>query len=80
MLPGRIEVVELAPDPPAPAVGALPTGVVVLGPGGDDGAPVLLDLVRSGGLLVAGPRAAGAAARCARWPPGWSPPARRWRW
>jgi S-DNA-T family DNA segregation ATPase FtsK/SpoIIIE len=58
-VPGRIEVVELAPDPPAPVGGALPAGVVVLGPGGDDGDPVLLDLVRSGGLLVAGPPGSG---------------------
>ena len=58
-VPGRIEVVELDPDPRAPVVGPLPAGVVALGPGGDDGAPVVLDLVRSGGLLVTGPPGSG---------------------
>ncbi len=37
----------------------MPPGVVAVGPGGDDGGPVLLDLVRSGGLLVSGPPGSG---------------------
>jgi S-DNA-T family DNA segregation ATPase FtsK/SpoIIIE len=61
VVPGRVEVVELPPDPPppAPAAGAAAGVDVVLGPGGDDGAPVSVDLVRCGGLLVAGPPGSG---------------------
>ncbi|MEI4272085.1 FtsK/SpoIIIE domain-containing protein [Klenkia sp. LSe6-5] len=60
-VPGRVEVVELTADPPSPAS---PPGelVVALGPGGDDGAPVAVDLRRCGGLLVAGPAGSGRSA------------------
>ncbi len=55
----RIRVVELPADPafaPAPGQrGSAPDVVqVTLGPGGDDGRPIGLDLQRSGGLLVVG--------------------------
>ncbi len=55
----RIRVVELPADPvlpPAPRErGSSPDVLqVALGPGGDDGRPVGLDLQRSGGLLVVG--------------------------
>ncbi|MCO7222594.1 FtsK/SpoIIIE domain-containing protein, partial [Klenkia sp. PcliD-1-E] len=52
---GRVEVVELPADPAAPHVPGLRPGVALLGPGGDGGAPVTVDLLRTGGLLVAGP-------------------------
>ncbi|SDO16406.1 DNA segregation ATPase FtsK/SpoIIIE, S-DNA-T family [Klenkia soli] len=64
-VPGRIAVVQLPPDPPAPDVPTLRPGVVALGPGGDDGSPVLLDLVRTGGLLVAGPPGSGRSSTLA---------------
>lgn len=73
-VPGRISVVELPADPPPPArVGGGRGPVVDLGPGGDDGSPLALDLARSGGLLVCGPARSGrtstlaaVAARLAR--------------
>jgi S-DNA-T family DNA segregation ATPase FtsK/SpoIIIE len=76
-VPGRVEVVELPADPPdpgpwtgGPSSGSGP-GVVALGPGGDDGAPVPVDLRRCGGLLVAGPPGSGRsstlAALATRW-------------
>ncbi len=58
-VPGRVEVVELAADPAAPTVPGAAPGVVVLGPGGDAGDPVLVDLHRTGGLLVTGPPGSG---------------------
>jgi S-DNA-T family DNA segregation ATPase FtsK/SpoIIIE len=61
-----LRIVDLAPDPvlPLPAIRAsapedgdhLP---LPLGPGGDEGAPLVVDLLRTGGLLVTGPPASG---------------------
>ena len=60
-----IRVVPLPADPglplPLPAVADdAPAGLeLLLGPGGDDGAPVRLDVSRTGGLLVVGPPGSG---------------------
>ena len=64
-----LRVVELPPDPclPLPArvrpddagVGTLP---LPLGPGGDEGHVLTVDLLRTGGLLVAGPPGSGRSA------------------
>jgi S-DNA-T family DNA segregation ATPase FtsK/SpoIIIE len=51
-------VLRLDPDPPAPeSPGAALT--LVIGPGGDEGHPLAVDLARTGGLLVAGPPGSG---------------------
>ncbi len=63
---GPLVVAELPPDPePAP----LPSGEGVdllrrmpLGPGGDEGAVLTVDLLRAGGLLVVGPPGSGRTA------------------
>jgi len=63
--PPPIRIVELAADPtlplpqgrdvrPSSAVLALPVG-----PGGDEGEPLVVDLLRTGGLLVSGPPGSG---------------------
>ncbi len=57
----------LAPDPalplPPPGGGAdLPSTTVPVGPGGDEGHVLTVDLRRSGGLLVAGPPGSGRSA------------------
>lgn len=59
-VPGRISVVELPADP-RPGNQGSRTGlpVVELGPGGDEGDPVRVDLARTGGLLVCGPAGSG---------------------
>lgn len=65
--PPPIRVVELSPEPvlalPAPGTDRRPTdgGALPLpvGPGGDEGAPLVLDLLRTGGLLVSGPPGSG---------------------
>jgi DNA segregation ATPase FtsK/SpoIIIE, S-DNA-T family len=66
--PPPIRIVELPPDPvlPLPAPGAdrspeatdaiLPLPV---GPGGDEGEPLVVDLLRTGGLLISGPPGSG---------------------
>jgi S-DNA-T family DNA segregation ATPase FtsK/SpoIIIE len=60
--PRPLRVVELPADPepvpsgPDPVGGGLP---LVVGPGGDDGAPLTVDLLRTGGLLVVGPPGSG---------------------
>lgn len=56
---GRVEVAELPADPVAPPTPGLPPGSAVLGPGGDAGDPVTVDLHRTGGLLVVGPPGSG---------------------
>jgi S-DNA-T family DNA segregation ATPase FtsK/SpoIIIE len=68
--PPPIRIVELPPDPvlPLPAAdgdthaadgGILPLPV---GPGGDEGEPLVVDLLRTGGLLVSGPPGCGRSA------------------
>ncbi|KQS73382.1 FtsK/SpoIIIE domain-containing protein [Modestobacter sp. Leaf380] len=59
--PRRIRVVELPADPRLPVGDGPVSGspVVDLGPGGDGGEPVRVDLARSGGLLVCGPAGSG---------------------
>jgi S-DNA-T family DNA segregation ATPase FtsK/SpoIIIE len=72
---GALRIVELPADPPLPQVpsrgycagrrlvdGALP---VVLGPGGDEGHALVLDLAATGGLLVVGPPGSGRSATLA---------------
>ncbi|MFD2090409.1 FtsK/SpoIIIE domain-containing protein [Blastococcus deserti] len=63
--PTPLRIVELPPDPwlpvpvgdpPADRAGAL---VLPVGPGGDEGRPLTVDLTRTGGLLVTGPPASG---------------------
>ncbi|MCV2488630.1 FtsK/SpoIIIE domain-containing protein [Geodermatophilus sp. YIM 151500] len=69
-----LKIVELEPDPvltlpsPAPAstpaptpdtAGAAPALELAVGPGGDEGSVLRVDLLRSGGLLVAGPPGSG---------------------
>ncbi|WP_029432653.1 FtsK/SpoIIIE domain-containing protein [Blastococcus sp. URHD0036] len=61
-----LRIPELAPDPelPLPDAGSpqLPPMTLPLGPGGDEGNVLTLDLQRSGGLLVAGPPGSGRSA------------------
>jgi S-DNA-T family DNA segregation ATPase FtsK/SpoIIIE len=59
-----IRIVELPADPVLllPAAGAeADSGILPLpvGPGGDDGEPMVVDLLRTGGLLVSGPAGSG---------------------
>jgi S-DNA-T family DNA segregation ATPase FtsK/SpoIIIE len=60
-----LSIVELVPDPVLPLPAPEPrSGDVVdlslpIGPGGDDGAPLVIDLMRTGGLLITGPPASG---------------------
>nr|WP_246324061.1 FtsK/SpoIIIE domain-containing protein [Petropleomorpha daqingensis] len=59
-----LRIVELAPDPelPLPAADARPCGrlpELPVGPGGDDGHALSVDLQRTGGLLVVGPPGSG---------------------
>jgi S-DNA-T family DNA segregation ATPase FtsK/SpoIIIE len=64
-LPPPVHIVELAADArlplPAPATdGTAHTGLLLpIGPGGDEGTPLALDLLRTGGLLVTGPPGSG---------------------
>jgi S-DNA-T family DNA segregation ATPase FtsK/SpoIIIE len=58
-----LRIVELPPDPVPTELhdgqaGNTPLRLPV-GPGGDEGAPLLVDLLRSGGLLVSGPSGSG---------------------
>jgi DNA segregation ATPase FtsK/SpoIIIE, S-DNA-T family len=57
-----VRVVELPADPalrlPAPEPAGGPA-LLPLGPGGDEGVPLVMDLSRTGGLLVAGPPGSG---------------------
>lgn len=68
-LPGRrsaaLRIPELPPDPPLPLPAPGAPGAALrlpLGPGGDEGDVLTVDLVRSGGLLVAGPPGSGRSA------------------
>lgn len=61
-----LHIAELAPDPvlPLPRTGSRPaagTGGLPLpvGPGGDEGEPVVTDVLRTGGLLITGPPGSG---------------------
>ena len=55
-----VRVVELPADPVLTLQpGRRPATAVALGPGGDEGDPVVLDLAVTGGLLVAGPPGSG---------------------
>ncbi|GHE10550.1 FtsK/SpoIIIE domain-containing protein [Klenkia taihuensis] len=65
VVPGRVEVVELPADPAAPTAPGLEPGTVVLGPGGDGGDPVVVDLRRAAGLLVTGPPGSGRSSALA---------------
>jgi DNA segregation ATPase FtsK/SpoIIIE, S-DNA-T family len=63
--PPPLRITELLPDPvlSVPA-GAVPTAAdpslrLPIGPGGDEGEPLVVDLLRSGGLLVSGAPASG---------------------
>jgi S-DNA-T family DNA segregation ATPase FtsK/SpoIIIE len=70
---GALAVVELPADPVLPPVAARDIGdrvadgrlPVVLGPGGDEGQPLVLDLARAGGLLVVGPPGSGRSSALA---------------
>jgi S-DNA-T family DNA segregation ATPase FtsK/SpoIIIE len=65
--PPPIRIVELPAEPvlPLPPAGADPraadSGIlpVPLGPGGDEGEPLVVDLLRAGGLLISGPPGSG---------------------
>ncbi|MCZ2829691.1 FtsK/SpoIIIE domain-containing protein [Modestobacter sp. VKM Ac-2986] len=61
-----VRVVQLPADPELPLPAATaddPAGLtLLLGPGGDDGTPVELDVSRTGGLLVVGPPGSGRSA------------------
>jgi S-DNA-T family DNA segregation ATPase FtsK/SpoIIIE len=59
--PPPIRIVDLPPDPVLPlpirGAGTVPAGGVLplpLGPGGDEGEPLVVDLLRTGGLLISG--------------------------
>src|SRR6185312_181228 len=58
-----LRIPELPPDPVLPLPPPVGTGsdpmVIAVGPGGDEGNPLVVDLLRSGGLLVAGPPGSG---------------------
>jgi S-DNA-T family DNA segregation ATPase FtsK/SpoIIIE len=66
-LPEPLHIVELPPDPrlvlpaPRPDSAPWPGGGLLLpiGPGGDEGRPLTVDLLRTGGLLVTGPPGSG---------------------
>jgi S-DNA-T family DNA segregation ATPase FtsK/SpoIIIE len=65
--PPRIRVVELPVDPVLAVDGAGPAGPgcgrrLLVGPGGDDGELLAVDVDRSGGLLVVGPPGSGRTA------------------
>lgn len=53
-----VRIVELPADPVLPAHDAVGWQLTI-GPGGDDGTPLTVDLLRSGGLLVVGPPGSG---------------------
>jgi S-DNA-T family DNA segregation ATPase FtsK/SpoIIIE len=63
-----VRIVDLPVDPVLPATSAGPGEApgphwrLAIGPGGDDGAPLEVDLDRSGGLLVIGPTRSGRTA------------------
>ncbi|MGZ4549109.1 MAG: FtsK/SpoIIIE domain-containing protein [Blastococcus sp.] len=64
-----LRIVELPPDPHLPLPGPVPEGDastgclrLPLGPGGDEGRVLTVDLLRTGGLLVAGPPGSGRSA------------------
>jgi S-DNA-T family DNA segregation ATPase FtsK/SpoIIIE len=67
--PAPLRIVELPPDPgmtvrampgdPRPVDAACGTLPLPIGPGGDEGRPLVVDLLRTGGLLVSGPPGSG---------------------
>jgi DNA segregation ATPase FtsK/SpoIIIE, S-DNA-T family len=68
---GPVRIVELAADPELPLPAGVargpepgrPAGLTLpVGPGGDEGSAVSIDLARTGGLLVAGPPGSGRSA------------------
>jgi S-DNA-T family DNA segregation ATPase FtsK/SpoIIIE len=66
--PAPLRIAELAPDPALP-LPRVPSGSetdgglsLPVGPGGDDGAPLVIDLMRTGGLVVTGPPGSGRSA------------------
>jgi DNA segregation ATPase FtsK/SpoIIIE, S-DNA-T family len=66
-LPGPLRIVELPADPRLPLPGSGPEAAAAVGgglllpvgPGGDEAAPLCVDLFRTGGLLVTGPPGSG---------------------
>ncbi|HEY0506932.1 MAG TPA: FtsK/SpoIIIE domain-containing protein [Blastococcus sp.] len=74
--PGRpagrapLHIAQLAPDPqlrlpPSPRHGTVDAATALrlpVGPGGDEGAPLVVDLLPTGGLLVSGPAGSGRSA------------------
>jgi S-DNA-T family DNA segregation ATPase FtsK/SpoIIIE len=68
--PGPVRIVELPPDPwwalpEPPGDGRAGDLLVPIGPGGDEGRPLTVDLLRTGGLLVTGPPASGRSSALA---------------
>ncbi|SFD96928.1 FtsK/SpoIIIE domain-containing protein [Blastococcus tunisiensis] len=72
--PGPLRIVELPADPrlPLPAPGRVPADptaegrlLLPIGPGGDEGQPLGVDLLRTGGLLVTGPAGSGRSSALA---------------
>ena len=61
--PPPVQITALPPEPvlPLPTLPAAHPGLLTLpvGPGGDEGDPLVVDLLRTGGLLVSGPPASG---------------------
>jgi S-DNA-T family DNA segregation ATPase FtsK/SpoIIIE len=61
--PAPLRIAELHPDPALPLPRDIDprTGALALpvGPGGDEGRPLVVDLMRTGGLLVTGPQGSG---------------------
>jgi S-DNA-T family DNA segregation ATPase FtsK/SpoIIIE len=63
--PPPVRIAELAPDPvfplprPEDARGGGGPLSLPVGPGGDEGAPLVVDLMRTGGLLITGPPGSG---------------------
>ncbi|MEU2347495.1 FtsK/SpoIIIE domain-containing protein [Modestobacter sp. NPDC049651] len=63
---GPLRLVRLPADPLLPLPrGPVPGLLLPLGPGGDEGDPVVVDLARTGGLLVGGPPGSGRSATLA---------------
>ncbi|CAA9229482.1 MAG: FtsK/SpoIIIE family protein [uncultured Blastococcus sp.] len=66
----RLQIVQLPPDPRLPLAPGLPLGAtdpavalrLPVGPGGDEGAPLVVDLSLTGGLLISGPGGSGRSA------------------
>jgi S-DNA-T family DNA segregation ATPase FtsK/SpoIIIE len=61
-----LRIIDLSPDPALPLPARQPTGpedgahlALPVGPGGDEGSTLVVDLLRTGGLLITGPPASG---------------------